>query len=221
MRIEYTTAEQLKHAEAYDDPIVVAMPATDPEQAERSARLMARRSGVNGLVLVVYDEDREGFIKTANLAFKKSRSQYFAYVAQDAFAGRLWLKVGVNMLEKTGKSMLAFNDGKWHGLLASFGMVRREWAVNHYGGQLFCTKYHSHYADAELTLIAKSQDQLCYAPRSVMIEIDWEKEDRPVNDADKVIFRKRALGQFGGRVSGSDYVQIFPKMRPVNVPAPD
>lgn len=212
MRIEYITVEELESAPYFDAPVVVAMPATDPEQAERSARLMARRAGTEGLILVIYDENRQGFIKTANLAFQKTRSEFFAYVAQDAFAGRFWLRVAIKVMEKTEKSMLAFNDGKWQGMLASFGLVRREWSIRHYNGNLFCEKYHSHYGDAELTLIAKSQDQLSYAPRSVLIEVDWEKEDKYANDGDKIIFRKRAANHFGGRVGPTDPVTLSPKL---------
>lgn len=214
MRIEYTTAAQLRRSDPYQAHTVVAMPATDPLQAERSARLMARRAGVEGLVLVIYDEQRDGFINTCNLAFKNSCSHYFAYVAQDAFAGRVWLKIAQTQLDKTSKGMLAFNDGKWQGMLASFGMVRRNWAEAHYGGELFFPEYHSHYADAELTLLAKAHDQLCYAPRSVMIEVDWEKEDKLVNDIDRQLFRRRAASLFEGRVPAAGDCSIFPKAKP-------
>jgi hypothetical protein len=210
MKIEYITAQQLSHSPTIDAPAVVCMPATDPKQAERSAKLMARRAGVDGLVLVVYDEERQGFIKTANHAFQHSTGDYFAYVAQDAFAGRFWLRVGINVMERLEKSMLAFNDGKWQGHLASFGLVRRCWAQAQYQGNLFCTEYHSHYGDAELTLIAKAQEQFCYAPRSVLIEVDWEKEDKLANDTDKTLFRQRAAQLFEGRVASPAESQIFP-----------
>ena len=211
MRVEYVTAQELLLAPPYSESVVVCMAAIDQRQAERSASLMARRAGIEGLVLVVYDEQRQGFIKTTNLAFQKSTGTYFCYVAQDAFAGRFWLRVGINMLERTGKNMLAFNDGKWQGQLASFGMVRRDWATTHYGGDLFCPEYHSHYADAELTLIAKAHDELCYAPRSVLIEVDWEKEDKLANDIDKKLFRRRADDLFEGRVDTRKESTIFPK----------
>lgn len=210
MQIEFTTAQALLQSPPREASVVVCMPATDPRQAERSAKLMARRGGTDGLILIVYDEHRQGFIKTANQTFQHSSGTHFAYVAQDAFAGRLWLRVGINMLEKTQKSMLGFNDGKWQGQLASFGMVRRDWAETHYAGDLFCPEYHSHYGDAELTLLAKAKDQFCYAPRSVLIEVDWEKEDKLANDADKRLFRARAATLFGGRVSSPEESQIFP-----------
>ena len=210
MQIQYITAEQLLDAKPLEAQVVVCMPAIDPEQAERSAKLMARRAGAEGLILVVYDEQRQGFIKTANLAFRKSVSTHFVYVAQDAFAGRFWLRVALNVLEKTEKSMLGFNDGKWQGQLASFGLVRRVWAEPHYGGDLFCPEYHSHYGDAELTLLAKSNDQCCYAPRSVLLEVDWEKEDKLANDADKLLFRTRASTLFEGRVASASEARIFP-----------
>jgi hypothetical protein len=212
MRIEFTTCSELAQSEPREDAVVIAMPATDMDLARRSAQFMARRSGEGGLVLVVMDEERQGYIRTCNMAFRQSRGDYFAYVAQDAFAGRLWLRVALKQIESTGKDMLAFNDGKWHGLLASFGMVRRKWAENQYGGDLFFPEYHSHYGDAELTLIARARERLCFAPRSVMIEVDWEKDDKLVNDFDRKLFKRRTSTLFDGKVNSGSDCQIFPSV---------
>lgn len=211
MRVEYVTARDLAVSDVREAPVVIAMPATDFDQAHRSAQLMARRSAAPGLILVVLDERREGYIPTCNLAFRQTRSEFFAYVAQDAFAGRLWLKIALNQMNKTGKDMLAFNDGKWHGLMASFGMARRSWAQRHYDGDFFFPEYQSHYGDAELTLLAKAHDRLCYAPRSVMIEVDWEKDDKLANDADRKLFKRRAAHRFDGRVPAQEDCHIFPE----------
>ncbi|EWS66452.1 hypothetical protein KBW71_19260 [Hydrogenophaga aromaticivorans] len=218
MRIEYTTTEQLIHEAPREAPVIIAMPATDLELARRCAELMARRAGAPGLILVVMDEQRLGYIESANRAFRHSDSHYFIYVAQDAFAGRLWLRFALHQIEKQQKDMLAFNDGKWHGLLASFGMVRRSWAQTNYGGSIFHSSYHSHFGDAELTLLARAHDRLCFAPRSVLVEIDWDKDDKLVNDGDRKQFRQRAKTLFEGRVSSDQYCQIFPK-KPLPAPS--
>lgn len=210
MNVEHTTVGQLSEGQRFEAEVIVAMPAIDLAQAERSARLMARRAGESCLVVVVHDEERRGFVHAANLLFRQSASRYFVYTAQDAFAGRLWLRVAMHHMVRSGKSMLAFNDGKWHGLLASFGMVERQWALgNNYLDNLFFDGYHSHYADAELTLVARAQQQLCYAARSVMLEVDWEKDDKMVNDDDRKVYRERAAGLFDGRVPDEAHCKLF------------
>jgi hypothetical protein len=201
MRIENITAEQLLIEGRREARVVMAMPAIDLQQASRSATMMARRASSEGLILVIHDQSRDGYIATCNAAFRQTRSEFFGYVAQDAFAGRLWLKVALNQIEKQQKSLLAFNDGKWHGMLASFGLVRRSWAERQYSGDLFHPSYHSHYGDAELTLLAKAEDVLCYSPRSVMLEVDWDKDEKLVNGLDRRTFKTRARHGFDGKIN--------------------
>ena len=66
-----------------------------------------------------------------------------------------WLALAVRAMEQQRASLLGFNDGKWHGQLAAFGLARRSWADSVYGGDLFFSGYRRHYADAELTLVAR------------------------------------------------------------------
>lgn len=214
MLIQHCTQQELAAGLTVEDEVVVAMPATDLPQAELAAQLMKRRAGADGTILIIHDSNRLGYIATCNQAFTQSRGSYFCYVAQDAFAGRLWLSVALNLMHKTGKNMLAFNDGKWHGLLASFGMVKRSWAQQNYGGALFHHSYHSHFGDAELTLLARAHDQLCYAPRSVMVEVDWGKDDKLAHDGDRNVFRQRAKTLFDASVSSEADCAIFPVPKP-------
>ncbi|MFW5329379.1 hypothetical protein [Hydrogenophaga sp. ZJX-1] len=209
VQIVHTNTKSIANEATYDAPVVVAIPSTNLELAVRSAKLMSRRAGTDGLILILEDVERSGFIATCNTAFKMSSGGYFVYAAQDAFAGRLWLKIAVHQIEKHRKNMLAFNDGKWHGLLASFGMVKREWAQANYKGELFCPLYHSHFGDAELTVIAKQQDSLCFSPRSVLLEVDWEKDDRKVNRDDKNMFRRRAASGFDGKLKATGNVSLL------------
>jgi hypothetical protein len=162
--------------------------------------LMASRANAPGLVLAIHDAKEEGFISLVNLAFTKSQSAYFAYVAQDAFAGRSWLEYGLSALGKD-KGLLGFNDGKWAGALAGFGLARRSWAEKNYGGLFFHPRYQRHYADAELTLLALQEGKYAYDANSVLLEVDWDKDGSAVNDADRALFLERKEHGFDGRVA--------------------
>jgi len=181
------------------DGVVVALPFTKASQAQQAAKLMAQRANYPGRIFSVHDEEGIGFNAIVNLVFKATQSAYFAYVAQDAFAGRDWLKLAVEALGEK-KNLLGFNDGKWAGVLAGFGLAKRAWAEKNYAGDFFCPQYHRHYADAELTLLAMQAGVYAYEPNSVLIEVDWNKDRSPVDTSDKEIFLVRKGHQFDGRV---------------------
>lgn len=190
--------------------VVIAMPYLDRAAATRSAGLMAARAGQpDGVVLAMHDTAGAGFVALANAAFRSTRSRYFGYAAQDAFAGRRWLQHAIAGLEKSGKGLLAFNDGKWMGMLAGFGLACRAWAAGNYGGDLFHPGYGGHYADTELTILAMSERQYCYDPNSVLAEIDWEKDGKAVSAADRALYHRRAAGGFDGRVSSPRLLGLF------------
>lgn len=176
--------------------VVVCMPTTDVELAEKTARVMQYRAGYDAEIIVVEDKDRKGFIYTANVVYesKKADCDYFVYTAQDAFVGGNWLAEALIQQFKTQKGLTAFNDGKWNGQLASFGMVTTEWANGNYDGKLFYDKYKSHYADTELTQIAKDQNEYTYAKDSIMLEIDYQKgggDQIELNQKDRQLYRNR------------------------------
>jgi hypothetical protein len=161
-------------------------------------------------VLVVLDNARIGLVKIHNQVFQNSKSSYYAYLAQDAFAGRNWLSLGVDALNAQGAGLLGFNDGKWQGQLAAFGLARREWVNDVYGGSFFFEGYSSHYADTELTLIAREQGSYVYEPNAVVIEVDWHKDTKPsTNLQDKSLFQTRAQQGFGGRVLRPEFKGLF------------
>lgn len=194
MKIEHHIANALPASGlAQGAAVVVAMPAIHMAHAQRSAELMARRSGgvENAVLLIVEDTEREGYVAVCNRVFRATDSAFFAYVAQDAFAGRGWLRIALNHMAKTGKGLLAFNDGKWHGQMAAFGLVLRSWALMQYGGDLFYAQYRQHFADMELSHLAKEADQLCFATRSVLVEVDWHKDSRKANQHDKKLYSTR------------------------------
>ena len=189
---------------------IIVMPCTDADQARQAAQLMCSRAGVaDALLLVVLDDARQGFIHIANQVFNATTSTWFGYVAQDAFAGRQWLSTGVQTLMQKDKGLLAFNDGKWGGALAAFGLGRRTWLSQNYDGQLFYPGYTQHYADTELTVIAIGNAQYCYNPQAVLVEVDWGKDTKSVNALDKVLFSQRKTGWLKTRIKDATCLEIF------------
>lgn len=179
---------------------LVVMPFIDAVAARRSALQLAERAGCEGLILAIHDDERQGFVATVNQAFQRSQSRLFGYTAQDAFAGRDWLVRADRALNRNQAKLLAFNDGKWSGALAAFGLADRAWASSNYGGAFFHPGYHSHYADTELTLLARDKAVLTYDPEAVLIEVDWDKSGKSVRSQDQSLYRARAEQGFDGRV---------------------
>jgi len=183
------------------DGIAVIMPCTDTEMGLKTAEILHRRAGMDCNVFVVYDNNRQGFIKTLNDSAARISAKYIVYLAQDAYPGRGWLKCAYDTLEKTGKSLLAFNDGKWQGRIASFGMVRTSWTKTLYNGPILYPGYKSHAADNELTVIARCQEMHEYNPECTLLEYDPEKDFGGSNREDKALFDKRFVKCFDGLVS--------------------
>jgi len=193
---------------ALDEPLIV-MPFIDVDEARRSATQLAMRAGAKGRLLCVYDVKRVGFIAVVNTVFRRSSAPYFGYLAQDAFGGRNWLKHGLSTLVEKEGTLLAFNDGKWGGVMAAFGLVDRQWALGNYDGDLFFPGYKRHYADVELTLIAMQQRKLRFEPISLVVEVDWEKDNRAVTEEDRLFYYKRAQTAFDGKVTNAGLRRLF------------
>ncbi len=209
LRILFTRLDNLAPSLGGEEEPLVVMPFTNPVLAARSASQMSRRADVTGQLLCIHDVEQKGFIAVANEAFRRSAAPQFAYVAQDAFAGRGWLAAGVEALGKKAGGLLAFNDGKWHGSLAAFGMVEREWARANYDGDLFHPGYKRHYADVELTIIAMQQRKLRYSPEAMLVEVDWKKERSVVEQADRLLYYKRGQTAFDRKVPDPGLRRLF------------
>lgn len=209
LRLEFASASSLGHGFDTGGQPLVVMPFIDPVAARRAGAQLARRAGCEGVLLAVFDDVRQGFVATANRVFASSRSPYFAYVAQDAFAGRGWLAAAVAIARTQSAGLVAFNDGKWQGELAAFGLVERQWAAGNYSGPLFHPSYKRHYADTELTILAAAQGKLAYDPNAVVIEVDWEKDRSAVDDEDRAFFRSRAGSGFDGQVMDQRLLSKF------------
>ena len=192
-----------------DGPIMV-MPFTDELSASRAGELAASRSSAKGLLLAVHDDKRTGFVQVVNLAFAATKSPWFGYMAQDAFAGRDWIAIALQALHKNRGVLLGFNDGKWQGALASFGLASRAWAsANYPSGEFFYPGYQRHYADAELTVLAMQAKGYVYEPQSVLVEVDWAKDGAAVHAPDRTLYRERAARGFDARVKDTSLATMF------------
>ncbi|HDQ40237.1 MAG TPA: glycosyltransferase [Desulfonatronum sp.] len=180
------------------------MPCTNMKLGTRTASFLLQRASTFCTIIIVLDTKKIGFINIVNLIFQKTNSDYFIYLAQDSFPGKNWLANAVKLLDNTNKGLLAFNDGKWYGKLASFGMVRRSWINTIYRDAIFYDRYKAHSADNELSIIAKIQNQYIYDPDIPLFEVDYDKEIKPLgNFDDREIFIARCASGFDGLVDRS------------------
>ena len=215
MDFEQVDSAQLQVRQWTVDGPVMVLPYTDAEMAQRAGQLAAQRAGAKGLVLAVHDTERQGFVATVNLAFAATRSPWLGYMAQDAFAGRDWMALALQALHRQRGVFLGFNDGKWQGALAAFGLASRAWAAANYAGDVgsqgpfFHPSYQRHYADAELTVLAHQAKGYVYEPNSVLVEVDWAKEAQAVHAPDRTLYRQRAAQGFDGRVVDGALLGLF------------
>ena len=191
--------------------VLVVIPTTDMEMAEKAAKVMKIRANMPCDVILAEDKKRVGYVKTVNDAFKQADLwQYFVYTAQDAYCGHDWLRSALIKQASTGAGLVAFNNGRWHGQLAAFGLVDINWAKQNYDGDLFYPKYHSHYCDTELSQIAKQQRKYTYEPKSLMLEVDYDKDVKGhINQDDKKLYQDRVKDGFGGKVVKKDLLDQF------------
>lgn len=187
----------------------IFLPSTDWDQARQTARTLLVRSGLSCRVLLVLDDARAGFISISNRLMRASHAPFVVYAAQDAFPGRRWLALGHHVLQTQQRGLLAFNDGKWFGQLAAFGLVRRQWVQDVYAGDLFYPGYRSHYADTELTLIARAQQQHAFSANALLMEIDHDKDSKPTDADDKRLFAGRKASGFDHRIQDPGLLAQF------------
>lgn len=209
MRITFISSKQIAHAETLTAEVIIVMPFTRPQSAKKTAKLMAERANHPGQIICVHDDDLEGFVNIINKVFIASNSKWFGYVAQDAFPGRYWLRIAMSTLLSQNAVLLGFNDGKWLGELAGFGLANRQWAQQNYQGQFFNPNYVQHYADTELSLLAQAANRYCYNPNSLLVEIDWDKDSKPANFQDKNYFQNRCKNQFDNRITNPNLLNKF------------
>ncbi|PRY94125.1 hypothetical protein [Donghicola tyrosinivorans] len=198
---------------------LVLCPAIDDTAAFKALRLMSVRSGVEDVAFVALkDVERQGFIKTINSAFKDADADLVSYVAQDAFAGVEWLAYMEAQFQSAKVNFAAYNCGKWNGRIAAFGCARTSWVRQLYAGDFFYPNYISHRADNELTVIARGQDCFSFDPRSLLVEVDFEKPFRSKEDGasnfhveDRETFERRFSEGFDGLVEMPALAKLKPE----------
>ena len=207
--VDVTQVDQLLHCGAGD--VTVVMPTVDTKKGLETARILVKRAGMRVTVIVVEDTLRQGFVRTLNDAVQRLNVAFLVYLTEDAFPGIDWLKAAHEALERSGKGLLAFNDGALRGRVAAFGMLRMQWAKRLYGGPILFPGYcAAHKAKNELTLIARTMNEFIYDPTATMVALDAAKmfggegadEGKPT--ADEYLFRKRFHGNFDSRFRPRD-----------------
>jgi hypothetical protein len=171
--------------------LAVVMPSIDLHQAVQAARRMIALAGMPLCMVIVDDRVRQGFVKTLNDTAQRLNAEYLAYVAQDALAGKDWLKNAHEKITSENKSVCAFNDGIFFGGLAQFGLVRTSFTDEHYGGRrIFFPGYRTHRADEDLSHLAHALGQYTYAPNALLMEVHYGVQ-RDINKQDVELYVKR------------------------------
>ena len=100
MHILRATTGELSACKDLQSEALFVMPCTDMPMARRAAAQMAQRAGAPGHLLLLEDLHGWGFIRIVNHVFKATQGRHFGYVAQDAFAGRQWLSLALEALDR-------------------------------------------------------------------------------------------------------------------------
>lgn len=190
--------------------VVVLLPWLDRVLASQAIETMAWRAGVQATYVALEDDVSAGPVVLLNAAMRQIDCEAVAYAAEDAFAGRYWLRRGLACLEAyPSRGLLAFNDGKWFGRLAGFGLVRRQWLQPLYGGALFHPSYRRHYGDTELSVVALQQGAMAYDPDAVLVEVDHGKDRRATDRQDQRTYLVRSRTGFDGKVTNPSLMTLF------------
>jgi len=191
----FASFEPVRHAE-----VVLVLPFIDRDLALRAEEVLRVRANHSGLLVLVEDDERLGFIRVANFVYSRTASPFFGYLAQDAFPGMYWLEQGMKAIMGSQAGLLAFNEGRFFGTVAAFGLARRAWIATLYRHMLFYPGYRTHCADTELTAIAYAKDQLIFTPNALLVEVDYRKHAKPNDPDDERLYRERLATGFGGLI---------------------
>lgn len=189
--------------------VTVIIPTIHTELAKKTAKILTSRAGYPHKMLVMEDTDKIGYVGLCNIAIKDYPADYYVYLTDDIFPSRFWLKDAMNLIEEKQCGLLGFNDGKWQGAIATCGLVKHEWMVKNYEGNMFFPEYFGHYNDTELTLFAMNDKTYCYNPNISLIEVDYDKDTKKVHLQDKELFAKRKTTKFEGRVTDDKLLTLF------------
>jgi hypothetical protein len=183
--------------------VAVVISTSNKIRAEKLAKVLTRRADYPCEIFIAYKGG--SYVEAMNRTILALPDyDYYVYLADDVFPSKGWLRESMEYLTKFDDvKLLAFNDGKWFGALAPFGIIEREYMQSLYGGNLFFPGYISHYEDTELTMIAKQDGIYSYVRDILMVEIDYDKEEKVTNVEDRKLFKRRKAEGFGGRVTST------------------
>ena len=192
MKTIITTLEDFRELSPIESRAIFVMPFIDRKQASMACDIFSKRANSSdGVLIAIQDTYRVGFVQTANEIFKSTSSELFGYLASDAFPCRRWLEMSLAGFSNNDIGLLSYNDGKWYGKLAGFGLVKRSWLADFYSNSLFFSGYKSHYGDTELSVLAHATKKLGYNANIAIMEIDFEKDIKGVDENDKLLFQQR------------------------------
>ena len=189
---------------------VVLLPWLDASMAQTALQTMAWRAGAPAVYLALHDDTGMGPVALLNAALAKVDCEMVVYTAQDAFPGRYWLRNALACLHsQPAKGLLAFNDGKWFGQLAAFGLVRRAWLAGRLRAQPLLPRLspplrrHRAHCRRAATRCAGLR------PRPVLVEVDHDKDQRTVDAQDRRLYLRRAAQGFDARVVDPTLLKRF------------
>lgn len=175
--------------------IIIPTRPEDVWDATRTAELHKSRSRLDPTdsvdVKLMIDYEKIGWVAMINKTVRNNPDyDYYLYSCADYLPGKGYLYMALNDAKK-GWKMVAFNDGKWQGRIATVALVEKNWMQKNYHGDMFYKGYKSHFADTELTILAISDKVMIYNPFAVLMEIDYDKEKKEPDVDDMHTFRKR------------------------------
>ncbi len=192
---EYCEIVKLDSEEGEEITIIIPTTKEQLDLATKTAELHIKRAGMPCKVIMVINNI--GWVNALNRAVRKLESKYFVYSCADYIPGREYLKRAFDVMQMNKHvKLVGFNDGKWHGRIATVGLIETEYMKTLYGGDLMFSGYTNHFADTELTRIAYDQDKYGYNSEAVLFEVDYEKEKRNVNEKDHKLFLEREKQNF-------------------------
>ena len=178
-----------------DTAIVVPISADREEETMKTVNILLDRAKTDCKVcLVIEEKGWSGWVAAHNWAFKNIPCKYYCYSCGDYYPSRRFLLLAKKEIEDFGIKLVAFNDGKWYGAIATAGLVDVEWAKQNYNGELFYPGYKHHYADTELSMHAINQGLMAYNPDAVLMEIDYEDKFKGsgfIYQPDNHLFKRR------------------------------
>lgn len=192
------------------DPVTILIPTINPDKAKQTADLIHLRAGYPHKIIVEEDADRIGYVAMINKMAKENPSKYFLYGADDMYPGRNFLSIAMDVKRQTNAKVVALNDGKFYGNIATFAIVDYDYVSNLYNGNILNSMYNFHYADPELTLIAKAQKVYSYAPDALLVEITYDKDGKDSkknNEEDKQFFKFRKSINFDNIVMDQELLE--------------